>query len=238
MKLNMKNWLILALMLVSAATANVMKPTIVLAEAHSKVDLEKNIPEQFGPWRALQQSSGQIVNPQQTELLNKLYSQILTRTYLRPNGEMVMLSIAYGANQSDGLALHYPDVCYPAQGFKVKANQKANLTTAFGQIRVKQLDTQLGNRKEPLTYWSTVGDRVVQGGTEAKLAQLSYGFKGQIPDGLIFRVSTISGEPENAYRLQQEFVGELLASVSPEMRRFLIGQVDASAITATPQSHQ
>lgn len=232
MKLSIKNWLILALMLVCVAAASVMKPTTVLAEARSKVDLEKSIPQQFGQWRALQQSAGQIVNPQQTELLNKLYSQILTRTYLRPNGGMVMLSIAYGANQSDGLALHYPDVCYPAQGFKVKLNQKADLTTTFGQIRVKQLDTQLGNRKEPVTYWSTVGDRVVQSGTEAKLAQLSYGFKGQIPDGLIFRVSTLSGEPENAYRLQQEFVGELLAAVSPEMRKFLIGQVDAAPAIA------
>lgn len=232
MTLHIKNWVILALILVSAATASVMKPTTVLAEARSKVALEENIPKQFGDWRALQQSAGQIVNPQQTELLNKLYSQILTRTYLRPNGGMVMLSIAYGANQSDGLALHYPDVCYPAQGFKVKLNQKADLTTAFGQIRVKRLDTQLGNRKEPVTYWSTVGDRVVQSGTEAKLAQLSYGFKGQIPDGLIFRVSTLSGEPENAYRLQQEFVGELLAAVSPEMRKFLIGQVDAAPAIA------
>lgn len=232
MKPNIKNWFILALMLVSAAIASVMKPTTILAEGRSKVDLEKNIPRQFGEWQALQQSAGQIVNPQQTELLNKLYSQTLTRTYIRPKGGMIMLSIAYGANQSDGLALHYPDVCYPAQGFQVKLNQKADLTTTFGQIRVKQLDTQLGNRKEPLTYWSTVGDRVVQGGTEAKLAQLSYGFKGQIPDGLIFRVSSLSAEPDNAYRTQQEFVNELLAAVQPEMRRFLIGNIAAVSATA------
>lgn len=228
---NIKNWLMLALMLVSAATASVMKPHVLLAEAHDKIALEKSIPQQFGEWRALQQSAGQIVNPQQTELLSKLYSQILTRTYINPNGGMIMLSIAYGANQSDGLALHYPDVCYPAQGFQVKDSQKAELTTSFGPIRVKQLDTQLGNRKEPLTYWSTVGDHVVQGGTEAKLAQLRYGFKGQIPDGLIFRVSNISGDPADAYRLQEKFVDELLVAVSPEMRKFLIGSSD----TANPK---
>jgi EpsI family protein len=228
MKHSIQNWCILALMLASAAMASVMKPNVILAESRSKVDLEQNIPQQFGEWRVLQQSTAQFVNPQQTELLNKLYSQILTRTYVHPKGGMIMLSIAYGANQSDGLALHYPDVCYPAQGFQVKLSQKSDLKTTFGQIRVNQLNTQLGNRREPLTYWSTVGDHVVQGGTEAKLAQLSYGFKGQIPDGLIFRVSSLSGEPDSAYRQQEIFVNELLAAVSPEMRRFLIGNSSAA----------
>ena len=39
---------------------------------------------------------------------------------------------------------------------------------------VLQLQTELGQRKEPLTYWSTIGNKAVQGGTARKLEQLRY----------------------------------------------------------------
>lgn len=223
MKFSLKDIFLLALMLVSAGLGAVLRPSHMLADTREKVSLETMIPSAFGDWRALQQSSGQIVNPQQVELLNKLYAQTLSKTYVHPNGGMVMLSIAYGTNQSDGLALHYPDVCYPAQGFKVKTTQKAELSTPLGSIRVKQLETELGNRQEPVTYWSTIGDHLVQGSTETKLAGLNYGFRGQIPDGLIFRVSSITRDTAMAYKLQEQFVGDLLAALTPQQRQFLAG---------------
>ena len=213
----------MVLMLASAGLGAMLRPTELMADTREKIDLETMVPQDFGDWKALKQSSGQIVNPQQTELLSKLYAQTLSRTYLHLDGSMVMLSIAYGVNQSDGLALHYPDVCYPAQGFKVKSNQKAALNTALGPIRVKQLETELGNRHEPVTYWSTIGNQLVQGGTEAKLTQLEYGFKGQVPDGLIFRVSSITRNTALAYKVQEQFVGELLEAVAPQHRQFLAG---------------
>ena len=176
---SLKNWIALSLIIASAALAQVMKPTHLLAETRGGLDLEKVIPKQFADWNELQQSSGQIVNPQQTELIKKLYSQTLSRTYINQLGEIVMLSLAYGNNQSRELALHYPDVCYPAQGFKLNSVQNSDLQTSFGPIRAKRLSTELGNRKEPVTYWSTMGDHVVRGGTETRLGQLSYGFNGR-----------------------------------------------------------
>ena len=220
---SLKNWVALSLIIASSALAHVMKPTHLLAETRGDFDLEKVIPKQFADWHELNQSSGQIVNPQQTELIKKLYSQTLSRTYINQSGEIVMLSLAYGNNQSRELALHYPDVCYPAQGFKLNSSQNSDLQTSFGPIRAKQLSTELGNRKEPLTYWSTIGDHVVRGGTETRLGQLSYGFNGQIPDGLIFRVSSISKDTDMAYKLQAHFVDNLLTAVTPEQRKFLAG---------------
>lgn len=218
-----KSWIALVLMVATSIAATAIKPTELLAATRGDAKLEDIVPTKFGEWRELESSGKLVVNPQQTELLKKLYSQTLSRTYVRADGGVIMLSIAYGNNQSDGLALHYPDVCYPAQGFRVTQSQYGTLTTNMGTIRVKRLATELGNRKEPLTYWATIGDGVVQGGTETKLAQLHYGFRGQIPDGLIFRVSSITRDTELAYKLQEQFVTDLLTAIPASQRKFLSG---------------
>ncbi|CAM8668205.1 EpsI_fam, EpsI family protein [Comamonadaceae bacterium] len=223
MKLQLKSLLMLALMVCTAWIAHASKPTELMAKDRGNPKLEAIVPAAFGPWRQLQQSAGQVVNPQQTALLESLYSQILTRTYVNADGKAIMLSIAYGENQSDGLALHYPDVCYPAQGFRLSASANSVLSTKYGDIPVRRLQTELGQRKEPLTYWSTIGNKAVQGGTARKLEQMRYSFHGQIPDGLIFRVSSISGDPPMAYELQAQFISDLLDAVQPTQRQFLSG---------------
>lgn len=223
MKLQTKNFFLLVLMVGAAWLAHASRPTELMAQARQTGKLEAFVPANFGPWRQLQQSAGQVVNPQQTALLESLYSQILTRTYVHEDGRSVMLSIAYGENQSDGLALHIPDVCYPAQGFKVTGSSNTLLSTQHGTIPVRRLQTELGQRKEPLTYWTTIGNQAVQGGTARKLEQLRYGFRGQIPDGLIFRVSSISGDTPMAYELQAQFVSDLLNALQSPQRQFLSG---------------
>jgi EpsI family protein len=215
--------LMLAMMLLAAALAWALRPTIVIADLRPKVELNELIPRNFKQWRELPASNAQIINPQQTELLNKLYTQTLTRSYINRQGAVVMLSIAYGAKQNDGVALHYPEVCYPAQGFQVQWNRKGLLETGFGNIPVRRLMTALGNRAEPGTYWTTLGDKVVYGGLETKIEQLKYGFRGQIPDGLIFRVSTISNDSASSYEVQAEFSRDLISTLSAESRLRLTG---------------
>lgn len=218
-----KMWAMLALMLAAAAVAHTLRPTIYLADQRAKVELEDLVPSQFGDWRELKQSAGQIINPQQTELLQKLYSETLTRSYANTQGVVIMLSIAYGASQSDGVALHYPEVCYPAQGFQVQTNRQVQIGTAFGSISGRQLTTHLGNRYEPVTYWSTLGDKVVAGGIKTKLAQLQYGFSGFIPDGLVFRVSSIDRDSNKAHNDQVSFVKDLVLALPTSSRQRLAG---------------
>lgn len=223
MKTTVTKWIMLALMLVAGATAHVARPTIYLADQRPKVDLEDLIPKEFGTWRQLEQSGGQIINPQQSQLLQQLYTQTLARSYVNSNGTVIMLSIAYGANQSDGVALHYPEVCYPAQGFQLQSMVRATVPTDFGDIAAKQLITRLGNRNEPVTYWATLGDKVVMGGLKTKLAQLDYGFNGYIPDGLIFRVSSIDRDANKAHSDQASFVKDLVVALPPASRLRLTG---------------
>ena len=223
MNMSRKFIVLLALMLAASVIAMLLRPTQRISEAGEKINLELMIPKKFGEWNAVENPTNQIVNPEQQKKIESLYTQILSRVYVNKVGEAIMLSIAYGEDQSDSKQLHYPEVCYPAQGFQITSSQQGDLSTQFGNIRVLRLHAEMGSRSEPLTYWSTVGNKVVRGGKEIKLQQLSYGFRGEIPDGLLFRVSSITQDKNEGYAFQQQFVQSLIAEMTPTNRTRLAG---------------
>jgi EpsI family protein len=213
-----------AFMASAAAVATVMTPTQKIVDQLPKLDLETAIPERFGDWQMDKRAVGGVVNPQQAEVLNQIYTQILTRTYVGSDGYRIMLSIAYGEDQRDSNQLHYPEVCYPAQGFQVTSNQRGVLQTAQGDIPVKRLESQMAQQRfEPITYWTTVGEHAVTGGVRKKLAEMEYGLKGRIPDGLLFRVSSIDRDSDGAFKKQEKFIAELLASLDVASKRRIAG---------------
>jgi EpsI family protein len=215
--------LIAALMAVTAAVGVAARPSTKASTAGPRYVLETLVPRQFDDWREVATEGAQVVNPQTQQLLDKLYSQILTRTYVNQNGYRVMLSLAYGDDQRADLTAHKPEVCYPAQGFQLHANKEDGLQTPFGTITVRRLSTSLGTRKEPVTYWFTVGDRAIRSKLDQRLVEVRLGLTGQIPDGLLFRVSSIDGDPTRAYLEQDRFVAQLLRAVGPGDRLRLAG---------------
>ena len=112
------------LMACAAAGGQAMVPTKRMALLRGPFKLADLVPQKFGRWQVDDRSVGGIVDPQTEAMLNKLYGQILNRVYVDPDGHRIMLSIAYGADQADDdVQLHYPEVCYPAQGFRVTNNR-------------------------------------------------------------------------------------------------------------------
>lgn len=180
------------------------------------------VPKQFGAWRELPRQVA-TVNPQTQELLDKLYSQILERTYVNADGYIIMLAIAYGADQRGSLEAHKPEVCYPAQGFAVRGNIDGEVNTSFGSIPVKRLDTVSGTRQEPLTYWFVVANNAVQSKLEKRMVELRLVLTGKIADGMLFRVSSIDPNKDVAWKKQQDFVQDLLTAVPKETRSRLAG---------------
>lgn len=223
MNFPIRNIILLVLMLASAGLAIAMRPTQKIADHGPKVVLETMIPHAFGEWQEEKQSGAQIVDPQTKEMLDKIYSQTLSRTYVNGSGYRVMLSIAYGNDQSDSMQVHKPEVCYPAQGFTLQNKELGTLDVGIGQIPVTRILTTLGQRREPVTYWITVGNRVTQTGIQKKIIEMSYGLNGQIPDGMLFRVSSIDVESNSAFNLQADFVKSLLSSVDSNIRERLTG---------------
>jgi EpsI family protein len=212
-----------ALMLAASVGAILLRPGKKLSEERPAVALDAMIPGQFGDWREVPSLQVQVVNPQTREILDKLYSQILARVYVNASGYRVMLSLAYGSDQRGSLQAHKPEVCYPAQGFVVEKNQAGQLATAFGNMPVRRIVATLGARQEPLTYWFTVGDRAVQGTTQKKLVELMFGLTGRIPDGMLFRVSSIDPDQGRAFQQQDRFVNQLLQALPPADRKRLSG---------------
>jgi EpsI family protein len=217
------------LMAATALLAMFGMPVHKIAESRPRVQLEAVVPTAFGDWRLLQSGGVVIPNPQAAETLAQIYTQTLSRTYVHRSGAVVMLSIAYGEDQRSTMAVHFPEVCYPAQGFQVRSNRLDAVQTDIGTLPVRRLETRLGNQRlEPVTYWVTIGDRIALGGFERRLVELDYGLKRQIPDGLLFRVSSVNRDTEQANRQHDLFIRDLLQHVSPEGRRWLAGTVPAS----------
>ncbi len=223
MTLVRKSLLLLVLMLGAFGSAIALRPSSKIADERPPIDLKTLIPVQFGDWREETQYANFVVNPQQKEMLDKIYSETLSRTYVNAQGYRVMLSVAYGGDQSRATQVHKPEVCYPAQGFQVLDKAAATVVSPFGPLRVVHVDTQLGKRREPITYWITVGDQIVQGNVQKKLAEMRFRFAGKIPDGLLFRVSSVDPEIARAYDIQASFINQLLGTLTPQQRYRLAG---------------
>lgn len=218
----------LVLMCLAFAAGQLWKPTKYLSDSQVKVDLEQMFPKTFGDWAVDTSQPVQLVSPDTQAILDKIYNQILSRAYInKQNGQRIMLSVAYGGDQSDGTRAHRPEICYPAQGFEVIANRESHLQSAEQSIRVRQLVARLGGRVEPISYWVTVGDHIALGPGEQKLAQLRYGMSGYIADGMLVRISNIDRDADKSYALHQHFFAEMTKAMQAPVRARVIGLPDA-----------
>lgn len=213
-------------MAMTAIAGTLLKPTAKVGSGGPRYVLEDVVPKQFGNWREQTQAVAQMVNPQAKVLLDKIYSQTLSRTYVNESGDRVMLSLAYGDDQRGDLRAHKPEACYPAQGFTLHAITPADVVTPFGRIAAHRLSTSLGPRKEPVTYWFTVGNTAVRNKVQQRWAEIRLGLTGQVPDGLLFRVSSIDANPSHAYAVQDAFVSDLMQALPPKDRARLSGLRD------------
>jgi EpsI family protein len=123
------------------------------------------------------------------------------------------------------MQIHYPEVCYPAQGFSLIGKEKGTLATDKGTIPVTRILTNLGRRDEPVTYWTIVGDQVFQGGIQKKLVEIGYGLNGKIPDGMLIRISSIDSESPHAFTIQEQFADQMLRALAPQYRQKLNGNL-------------
>lgn len=223
MTISIRNMVLLVLMMLSAAVAGRLRPTISLASERAPINLQTMVPTAFGDWKEQQNVQAQIVDPQLQQTSDMLYSETLSRTYVNSQGYHIMLSIAYGTNQSKALQLHTPELCYPAQGFTVLEKQRDRLDLLGRPLSTVRLETNLGQRHEPLTYWTVVGEHNVTGGVDKKLTEMRYALTGRIPDGMLVRISSIDQGTDAAYAMQSQFASEMIQAIAPENRSRFAG---------------
>jgi EpsI family protein len=207
----------------TTALTGALTPTQKVADARANFSLDAMIPKSFAGWTVDTSVVPLTPDPTQKELIEALYDQTLSRTYVNAQGQHVMLSIAYGGDQSKQLQLHLPEVCYAAQGFDMVKDRRDELATGFGKVPVKRLVARQNARNEPITYWITIGDKAVMSGLDQKMQRFMYGLSGRIPDGMLVRVSTIEADDASAWKVQDRFVKQMLDAVDPQARTRLMG---------------
>ena len=221
-------WIICAAAVVVAVASHAFQPTELLAQRLGDIDLEAVVPDKFDGWRRDALSAAGVVDPQTKAFIDSIYTRTLARVYVAEDGYRIMLSIAYSRDHSDNRdSFHRPEICYPASGFNILGQADADIVTAHGTVPARRLITRLGAaRPEPVTYWVTIGEHAVVSGMDRKWASLSYTSRGLIPDGLLFRVSSIDPNPDKAFARQDQFIRDFVAALKPQDRRRLAGLRD------------
>lgn len=224
MKFARRTILLAGLMVAASLSAKILTPTELLAKTRSGENLKQLVPSEFDGWKEDKAIVPLTVDPSVEAQLANVYSETLSRTYVNTQGQRVMLSLAYGNDQRGEGRAHYPEICYPAQGFQIKEKQSAMASIGETHIPVIRLVATHGERVEPITYWVIVGDELVTSALEHKAAIFRYGLNGQIPDGLLVRISSISGSPERAFELQDQFATAMIGALQQQQRSRLLGK--------------
>lgn len=224
-----RNLVLMGLMLSASGLAIALKPTHKTVEEGPRINLEQIIPQVFGDWKLDTRIVPVAVSPDVQEKLDEIYDQTLARTYINSKGEQIMLSIAYGGDQSsDKTQVHRPEFCYAAQGFELTKSVEGQLSVEGSLLPVRRLEASQGGRYEPITYWIVIGDNVTLPGLGRKLIQLRYGITGKVPDGMLVRVSSIGSDAPKAYELHERFVREMLGTLSVTDRIRVAGRFTRS----------
>lgn len=220
-----RHLVLLGSLLMAAAWANLGRPQASPeVNARALVPLESLFPQQVGEWQPDPVAVGFVRPAFEQAKRFQMYDQVLERVYVNPNGERIMLSVAYGRQQSVGLQVHRPEVCYKAGGFSVGAVQSGQLALPGHTLLVTRLVATMPERQEPITYWRLLGDQVVVDEAGFKLSQVAAGLRGKgIDDGLLVRVSSLGSDAEAAWRLQTAFVQALDRAQDDAQRRRTTG---------------
>lgn len=227
------SWLrsiVVSVLLVAIAAAGVLlRPDINAAVPDP--NLEQALPERFGEWRLLPNPLVQasVVTKGATST-DQPYDEIVSRTYVNARGEMIMLALAYGKNQRQEVKVHRPELCYPAQGFKVlslQANQFAGVRSevAGRDVTGQRMVVDGRGNKEVVSYWIRIGDTYSSNPWRIRWQIIQEGLQGRMTDGILVRVSQrvpSDANPAATYPLLESFARDMVQALPAQTRAYLV----------------
>jgi EpsI family protein len=211
----------------SAKPAAVMLVAMLAAVAAShsqtpKIAYASSVPTQFGDWKEIRSALAQAdlaTTDEGGTAGDKIYDDVLMRTYVNSRGEQIMLALAYARQQRQDVKIHLPEICYPAQGYKVLKRNPAQLAVLAdgAALPATQLLASGNNRLEAVSYWVRIGDGYPKGGMAMRVKIFKDGVAGRVDDGILVRASSLvgnEGDAASAYALQQRFLSDLVKAVN------------------------
>lgn len=187
-----------------------------------KDQLDKIIPLKVDDW-GFDTTSG-LVLPPPDQLARLLYDQQVARSYNAPDQLPVMLLLAYGDSQGGMLQIHRPEICYPASGFHLTETQVTSIPLGGGKaVAARSFTANSDTRVEQVLYWTRIGELVPTSWWGQRLAVVRANLHGQIPDGLLVRLSTVSSDADQAQATLKKFARAMIETMPLAHRRMLIG---------------
>jgi EpsI family protein len=206
----------------AAATAGLVLKPRRLDNLLGSAKLDDLVPKQFAGWQ-FNTASG-LVLPPADQLRDKIYSQLLTRVYVREGAAPVMLLIAYSGSQDGTIQVHRPEVCYPASGYRLTRVEPHALPLAPGiTVPSRAILAETDVRREQLVYWTRQGNHFPTTWGEQRMAVIAENFAGVIPDGVLVRLSSTGNGSGSVVPELDGFARDLYRAIGTRMRRVLLG---------------
>jgi EpsI family protein len=207
-------------MAAAAGIAQLRMPVAVNPRV-AKKDFDALMPQKVGPWEFVTASG--VVLPPPDELSDRLYDNLASRVYQAEGLPVVMVVFAYNNVQDGVLQLHRPEVCYPAGGYELTPTRPVMLKTPERTIPANFFTAKGYDRTEQVLYWTRVGNRFPLSWREQRLSVARANLQGDIPDGILARVSVISNDQGQALDVLQQFVTALEQAAKPQLKKLLVG---------------
>jgi len=201
-----------------------------ITQAPPGLTLGEQMPARVGEWLQQPNALDQIAATATNLSMEQPYDEVVTRTYQNPRGEVIMLTLAYGRNQRQEVKIHRPELCYPSQGFKVKQLEHATFegvrSQATGEtISGKRMVAAGNSFDEIVSYWIRIGGTYSESAWQTRWTIFREGMNGRMTDGILVRASqrlNPGADPDASYRLQQQFLQQLVASMQPSAQSLLV----------------
>ena len=217
--LNRRNLIIGGILLSASGIAFARQPEVAAAPVESKA-FQSLVPKQFGKWQSAEASD--VILPPPDALRDRLYDNLVTRAYTAPGQTPVMLLLAYNNAQDGVLQVHRPEVCYPVGGFKLSETREIPLAAGGDTIPANFFTAVGPDRVEQVAYYTRLGTAYPRTWAEQRLAVMRANLAGDIPDGMLMRVSLLGQNAASAQAELEEFASSFIAAAPPRLRKLLV----------------
>ncbi len=172
------------------------------------------IPARTENWRSKDISTQLNLGDERYNFISEIYARAYTNYY----GETVLWLILDAGN------FHNPKVCFGSSGFTIEELPDLEIKLPHRTLKAKMLYTGKPKEGYLLIYWITINKNIVDW-TQQKILQLWYALFNKEKIGLMVRfdIPTSRDRIENAQKIAQELLVEVLPQIPPDQAEYIFG---------------
>ena len=159
-----------------------------------------------------------------TSCSRALYSQLLTRVYTIGDGHA-----DHGAGRAKRHADRHPadpsarNSATPPAATSFRQARRHRSTCRVRNSGAEHVRDERAAQTEQIVYWTRIGNHMPTSWTQQRMAVAMDNLRGIIPDAVMVRVSTYGNDKAAALAEVDEFIGAMIGSMAPKVRRVFIG---------------